>query len=89
MTNVETFRSPWPEVLLEMKDYLDLFFLALGKKRQTATVTIFISKTLVTRLQLQPYVREFRASIARIPDCRIEFKGTEEPVHKIEIEYLR
>jgi hypothetical protein len=89
MTSVETFRSPWPEVLLEMKDYLDLFFLALGKKRQTATVTIFISKTLVTRLQLQPYVQEFRASIARIPDCRIEFKGTQEPAHKIEIEYLR
>jgi len=89
MTSVETFRSPWPEVLLEMKDYLDLFFLALGKKRQTATVTIFISKTLVTRMQLQPYVQEFRASIARIPDCRIEFKGTQEPAHKIEIEYLR
>jgi hypothetical protein len=89
MTTVETFRSPWPEVLLEMKDYLDLFFLALGKKRQTATVTIFISKTLVTRLQLQPYVQEFRASIVRIPDCRIEFKGTQEPAHKIEIEYLR
>jgi hypothetical protein len=89
MINVETFRSPWPEVLLEMKDYLDLFFLALGKKRQSATVTIFISKTLVTRLQLQPYVREFRASIAQIPDCRIEFKGTQEPAHKIEIEYLR
>jgi hypothetical protein len=89
MTSVETFRSPWPEVLLEMKDYLDLFFLALGKKRQTATVTIFISKTLVTRFQLQPYVQDFRASIARIPDCRIEFKGTQEPAHKIEIEYRR
>lgn len=83
----ETFRSPWPEVLVEMKDYLDLSFLALGKKRRATTVRIFISKSLVKRLQLQPHVREFRASLARIPNCRIEIKGTEEAVHKIEIEY--
>lgn len=87
MTMAETFRSPWPEVLVEMKDYLDLSFLALGKKRRATTVRIFISKSLVKRLQLQPHVREFRASLARIPNCRIEIKGTEEAVHKIEIEY--
>ena len=72
-----------------MKDYLDLFFLARGEKPQVATVRIFISKVLVTRMQLQPHVREFKATIARIPDCRIEFKGTEESAHKIEIEYQR
>jgi hypothetical protein len=89
MMNTETFRAGWPGVLVEMKDYLDLFFLALGKKRQSATVTIFISKTLVPRLQLQPHVREFKAAIAGIPDCSVEFKATEEPAHKIEIEYRR
>jgi hypothetical protein len=52
-------------------------------------VRIFISKTLVSQAQLQPHVREFRASISRIPNCRIELKGTEQAAHKIEIEYRR
>ena len=89
VTDIETFPAPWPGVLVEMKDYLDLWFLALGKKRQAATVRIFISKTLVSQAQLQPHVREFRASISRIPNCRIELKGTEQAAHKIEIEYRR
>jgi hypothetical protein len=89
MTDVETFLAPWPGVLLEMKDYVDLWFLAMGKKRHAATVRIFISKTLVSQDKLQPHVREFKASISRIPNCRIELKGTEQPAHKIEIEYRR
>ena len=89
MTDIETLRAPWPGVLVEMKDYLDLWFLAMGKKRQAATVRIFISSALVPQAKLQPHVREFRASIARIPNCRIELKGTGEAAHKIEIEYRR
>lgn len=89
MTDIETFLAPWPGVLVEMKDFVDLSFLAMGKKRQAATVRIFISKTLVSQAKLQPHVREFRASISRIPNCRIELKGTEEAAHKIEIEYRR
>ena len=89
VTDIETFGAPWPGVLVEMKDFVDLWFLALGKKRQAATVRIFISKTLVSQAQLQPHVREFRASISRIPHCRIELKGTEQAAHKIEIEYRR
>jgi hypothetical protein len=89
VTDIETFRAPWPGVLVEMKDYLDLWFLASGKKRHAATVRIFISKTLVSQAQLQPHVREFKASISRIPHCRIELKGTEQAAHKIEIEYRR
>jgi hypothetical protein len=54
-----------------------------------ATVTVSISRTLVPRTRLQPHVREFRAAIDRIPGCKIEFKATEEPAHKIEIEYPR
>jgi hypothetical protein len=88
-TDIETFLTPWPGVLVEMKDYIDLWFLAKGKKRQAATLRIFISKTLVSQANLQPHVRAFRASIARIPDCRIELKGTEQAAHKIEIETRR
>ena len=89
MTDIETFLAPWPGVLVQMKDYVDLWFLAMGKKRQAATIRIFISKTLVSQAKLQPHVREFRSSISRIPNCRIELKGTEQAAHKIEIEYRR
>ena len=89
MTDVETFVAPWPTVLVEMKDFVDVWFLALGNRRHAATVRVFISKTLVSQAKLQPHVREFRASIARIPNCRIELKGTEHAAHRIEIEYRR
>jgi len=85
--HIETFRAPWPGVLVEMKDFLDLWFLARGRREHPATLRIFISKTLVAQAQLQPHVREFRNSIARIPNCRVELKATGEGAHKIEIEY--
>jgi hypothetical protein len=89
MTDSETFLAPWPGVLVEMKDFVDLWFLAKRAKPQAATVTIFISKALVPPSKLQPHVREFRASISRIPNCRIELKGTDQAAHKIEIDYRR
>ena len=85
--HIETFRAPWPGVLVEMKDFLDLWFLARGRREHPATLRIFISKALVAQAQLQPHVRDFRNSIARIPNCRVELKATGEAAHKIEIEY--
>ena len=85
--HVETFRAPWPAVLVEMKDFLDLWFLARGRRERPTTLRIFISKALVSQAQLQPHVREFRKSISRIPHCHVEMKATGETVHKIEIEY--
>ena len=61
----------------------------MGKKHQATAVRIFISKPLVAEADLQPHVRQFKASLARIPNCRIELKGTEQATHKIEIEYGR
>lgn len=88
-TDIETFHSPWPGVLVEMKAFIELWFLALGNRRRATALRIFISKALVPQSDLQPHVREFRASMPRIPDCRLELKGTEQAVHKIEIEYRR
>jgi hypothetical protein len=31
----------------------------------------------------------FKASLANIPGCRLEIKGTDEAAHRIEIEYRR
>ena len=87
--DLETFVGPWPGVLVEMKDFVDLWFLAGGKKRHASAIRVFISKVLVSQDELQPHVREFRASFSRIPDCRIELKGTAQAAHRIEIEYGR
>ena len=89
LTDVETFLAPWPGVLVEMKDFVDLWFLALGTRREATSVRVYISKALVPPARLQPHVRDFRASLARIPNCRIELKGTEQAAHRIEIEYRR
>ena len=83
----ETFVAAWPAVLLEMKDYVDLSFLA--RKRPAATLRVFISSALVPQAKLQPHMREFKASLARIPGCRLELKGTTDAAHRIEIEYRR
>lgn len=88
-TESETFVAPWPGVLAEMKDFLDLWFLVRARARPPCAVRIFISKELVRQADLQPHVRRFRASLARIPDCRIELKATVEAAHRIDIEYGR
>lgn len=86
-TEMERFAAAWPEVLVEMKDFVDLWFLAMGRKRRATAVRVFISKPLVARSKLQPHMQAFKASLANIPGCRLEIKGTEEPAHRIEIEY--
>ena len=84
---VEKFRAPWPAVLVEMKDFVNLWLLARGKREHATILRVFISKSLVSPAQLQPHVREFRKSISGIPNCRVELKATGDPAHKIEIEY--
>jgi len=83
---IETFRAPWPAVLVEMKDFVNLWLLARGKREHATILRVFISKALVSQAQLQPHVREFRKSISRIPNCRVELKATDQAAHKIEIE---
>lgn len=88
-SETERFAAPWPEVLVEMKDFVDLWFLAMGRKRQATAVRVFVSKPLVAQSKLQPYMQAFKASLANIPGCRLEIKGTDESAHRIEIEYRR
>jgi hypothetical protein len=87
VTEAESFRAAWPGVLAEMKDFVDLWFLAGGSRRRATAVRIFISKALVPKGRLQPHVGELRASLGRIPECRVELKGTDQAAHRIEIEY--
>jgi len=87
-TEIETFAASWPGVLTEMKDFIDLWFLVRSRTHPAAALRIFISKALVAQARLQPHAREFKAAVARVP-CRIELKGTDEPAHRIEIDYRR
>ena len=87
-TDIETFAAPWPAVLMEMKDFVDLWFVARSPGRQAAALRIFISKALVAQARLQPHAREFKTAVSRVP-CPIELKGTDEPAHRIEIDYRR
>jgi len=89
LTDTETFLAAWPGVLVEMKDFVDLWFVARGSERHAATVRVYISKALVSRAQLQPHARAFKASISSIPNCRIELRATEQAAHRIEIDYGR
>ena len=86
---IQTFTAPWPGVLADMKDFVDLSFLAIGTARKGVTVRIFISRSLVAQTRLQPHVQKFRASVTEIPQCLVEIKSTDEAAHKIEIEYER
>jgi hypothetical protein len=87
-TDIETFAAPWPAVLTEMKDFIELWFIARSRERHAAAVRIFISKALVAREKLQPHTREFKAAVSRVP-CGIELKGTDDLAHRIEIDYRR
>jgi hypothetical protein len=88
MTEIETFVAPWPAVLAEIKDYLDLWFLAGGGRREAAALRVFISRPLVARANVQPHAREFKTAISRLAG-RVELRGTDERAHRIEIEYRR
>ena len=83
--DAENFSAPWPAVLVDMKDFIDLCFLARGRK--PSAITVSISKALVRDTELQPHMRDFRAALPRSPSCRVQLKGTEDPMHHIRIEY--
>src|SRR4051794_21291252 len=87
-THVELFQGAWPGVLVEMKNFVDLWFLAARTNRRAQTVRIFISRTLVSAHELQPHARMFKASVAAIP-CPIALKATGDSAHRIEIDYER
>jgi hypothetical protein len=86
---VETFSGPWPDVLADMKEFVELSFLAAGTKRRAANIRVLIARPLVPPTRLQPHVARFRQAISDMPGCRIELKSTDQTVHTIEIEYRR
>ena len=86
---VETFSGPWPDVLLDMQEFVELSFMANGSKPRGANIRVLIARQLVPQSSLQPHIARFRQAISGMPGCRIELKGTEQAMHTIEIEYRR
>ena len=86
---VETFSGGWPDVLLDMKEFVDLSFLAAGTKRRAASIRVLIARPLVPQTHLQPHIARFRHALSAMPGCRIELHSTDESAHRIEIEYRR
>ena len=86
---VEAFSGPWPDVLIDMQEFVELSFLAAGTKRRAANIRVLIARQLVPPSYLQPHIARFRQAISGMPSCRIELKSTDQTVHTIEIEYRR
>jgi hypothetical protein len=86
---VEAFSGPWPDVLSDMKEFVELSFLAAGRKRRAANIRVLIARELVPSSYLQPHIARFKQALSGMPSCRIELKSTDQPMHTIEIEYRR
>ena len=86
---LETFSGPWQDVLIEMREFIDLSFLAAGTQRRSANIRVLIARQLAPQSHLQPHIARFRQALSRMPSCRIELNSTDEGAHKIEIEYRR
>ena len=86
---VETFSGPWPEVLVDMQEFVELSFMAAGTKKRAASVRVFIARALVPQSSLQPHIARFRQTLSALPGCQIELKGSDQSAHRIEIQYRR
>lgn len=84
------FDSPWPVVLVEMKDFVELTRLTLGGGYQSMQVRVWISRAVpIEALQIDA-IRQFRDWLEKIPRCPRPDKGFfiahESPFHRIDIE---
>ena len=86
---VETFSGTWPDVLVDMKEFVDLSFLAAGRTRRATSIRVLIARQLVPQSHLQPHIARFRQAISAMPNCEIELRSTDLALHQIEIEYRR
>ncbi len=69
------FASPWPAVLVEMKDFVELARLAVGGGYRQMEVNVKISKSVpVESLTSQP-VGQFRQWLETIPRCQRPARG--------------
>jgi hypothetical protein len=87
------FASPWPAVLVEMKDFVELARLTVGGGYRQMRVSVLISRTVpLESLTSQP-VEQFRQWLESVPRCQKPDRGFfathGQPFHRIDIEIER
>jgi hypothetical protein len=87
------FDAPWPAVLVEIKDFIDLARLSTGGAYQAMAVKVELAKSLVSAESLaarpaSPF-GQFRAILASLPRCQLDYAATERSAHRVHIEILR
>ena len=88
------FASPWPSVLVEMKDFVELARLAAVGDYRQMRVSVTLSKTNVPVESLtSPPVKQFCHWLEGIPRCQKPQEGFfathSQPFHRIDIEIER
>ncbi len=87
------FASPWPAVLVEMRDFVELARLATGGDYRQLRVSVKISKTVPLASLTSPPVGQFRQWLEGIPRCPKPQQGFfathGQPFHRIDIEIER
>ena len=87
------FASPWPAVLVEMKDFVELSRLALGGGYRSLQVQVTITKDVTKESLTSPAVREFCDWLEKIPRCQKPvggfFSAHDHANYRIDIEIER
>ena len=87
------FASPWPAVLVEMKDFVELARLAVGGGYRQMRVSVKISRAVPVESLASPPVEQFRQWLESIPRCPRPaggfFATHAQTFHRIDIEIER
>lgn len=86
------FTAPWPAILVEMKDFIDLARLSTGGDYLSMTVKVNIAKTVpaesLTPSAVSPF-GQFRVILGGLPRCRVGYVAVEHSAHRVDIEIER
>ena len=83
------FVAPWPTVLVEIQDFVDMVRLLYGGNYTALAVRIVISKTAPAEWLNLPAFQQFRAVIEATPGIQVEFTAAETSAHRVDIEIQR
>lgn len=80
MNEQRQFASPWPHVLVEMKDFIQLALLAAGSW-SSAIVEVRIAKEMLKQAPLQPHFAEFLGALSGNKNCQVRAKASPDSHH--------
>ena len=78
------FSSPWPGVLEEILDYVQLQLMLAGRW-DSVEIQVLISRKMVTAEKLKPHIDVFRATLAATARSKVLLQATDEPTHRTDL----